>query len=101
MRVHEGGGLYGFCPGKATTDQDALLVYRALLVCDRTGANWQEGGIADQPTWWIELVSDFLPRIDDMRFYSRARAILGDSSKGGSNGNQQKLSGNSNQRIRK
>lgn len=81
MRVFEGGGLYGFCPAKATWDTMAVSIYQALVICHQTGAHWVTGGISDQPAWWIELVSDFLPRMDDQRFYSRARAILGEGGK--------------------
>lgn len=90
MRVYEGGGLYSFCPGKASWDHNVLAVYQALVVCKETGAHWVSGGISEQPAWWIDLVADFLPRMDDQRFYSRARAILGDgSSKGAGNGVKQ------------
>ncbi len=98
MRVFEGGGLYSFCPGKASWDHTVIAVYQALVVCRETGAHWVSGGISEQPSWWIDLVTDFLPRMDDQRFYSRARAILGDdNSKGANNGGKQGLSGNSHQ----
>lgn len=93
IRVQDGGALFGFCPGKATWNSEAASIYKAIQVCERTGAHWQEGGIADQPDWWIDLVSEFLPRLDDLRFYSRARAILGDGkaqSGGAKNGTGQK-----------
>lgn len=82
IQIQKGGDLYGFCPGKATWDSRAAVMYKALVVCERTGAHWQEGGIADQPDWWIDLISEFLPAMDDSRFYSRARAILGESKQG-------------------
>lgn len=92
LYVTKGGGLYGFCPGKATWDPCAVALYRALVVCERTGAHWQTGGIADQPAWWVEFVSDFLPRMDDLRFAQRVRAILGDGKTaqhgGNAHGNQ-------------
>jgi hypothetical protein len=98
MRVSDGGGLYGFCPAKATWDHGAASIFQALTVCFATGAHWIEGGISDQPAWWIDLVSELIPRMDDQRFYSRARAILGDgNSKGANNGGKQGLSRNSHQ----
>lgn len=96
MRVFEGGGLYGFCPGKASQDSAAVATYQALVVCHQTGAHWIDGGISDQPSWWVELVSEFLPRMDDLRFYSRARAILGEGDKGASHGNHHKSARNQN-----
>ena len=102
MRVMEGGGLYSFCPGRATWDAQAMAIFSALQVCHQTGAHWVEGGISDQPSWWVDLVSEFLPRMDDQRFYSRARAILGDgkATKGASNGNYKHPSGNKNRSSR-
>ena len=88
MQVQQGGGLYGFCPGKATWDSKAVLMFKAFIVCAETGAHWQDGGIASQPFWWVDLVSELLPRYHELRFNSRARAILGDG-KGTPNGNQQ------------
>lgn len=96
MRVYEGGGLYGFCPGKSTWDSRAIAIYQSLVVCHQTGAHWIEGGISDQPSWWIDLVADFLPRMDDQRFYSRARAILGEGNKGASHGNNNRSARNQN-----
>lgn len=78
IRIIDGGELYGFCPGKATWDQRTSVLYSSLIVCAETGLHWQSGGIADQPAWWMELCAWFLPRFNEMRFYQRARAILGD-----------------------
>lgn len=102
MRVADGGGLYGFCPGKAFWDHNVVSIYQALVVCHTTGAHWLDGGISDQPSWWVDLVAEFIPKIDDQRFYSRARAILGDgSSKGANNGNLQRHAGSKNSLGRK
>jgi hypothetical protein len=86
IRIQQGGDLYGFCPGKATWDARASVLYKALIVCDRTGIHWQSGGLADQPDWWVDIVAEFLPHIEESRFYSRARAILGDGKKQTSTG---------------
>lgn len=92
MRVQEGGSLFGFCPAKASRNPMALLNFKALMVCFQTGLHWQIGGISEQPEWWIDLVYWFTSRYDDLRFYSRAKAILGD----GKNGSHKKSTGISN-----
>lgn len=74
----EGGQLYGFCPAKATWDQDVILLFQALTVTLETGLGWQTGGVSEQPAWWVEMAADFLSKANDLRFYSRAKAILGD-----------------------
>jgi hypothetical protein len=78
MRVSPHGALYGFCPAKAAWDRRVVSVYNALVVSAETGAQWQSGGIADQPAWWIELIAWFVPSYNELRFSQRARAILGD-----------------------
>lgn len=78
--VHKGGELYGFCPAKATWDNESVLMFRTLHVAVTTGAMWQDGGIRDQPVWWVELVSWFAQRYDSENFSSKARAVLGDGS---------------------
>jgi len=86
IQIQKGGALYGFCPAKATWDARASVLFKALVVCERTGAHWEEGGIADQPDWWIDLVSEFVPMMEESRFYSRARAILGDGKQSNTGG---------------
>lgn len=89
IQIQKGGALFGFCPAKATWDAGVASLFRALILADRTGANWVSGGISEQPTWWVELASEFLPRLEETRFYARARAIMGDGTKpstGASNG---------------
>jgi hypothetical protein len=97
MRVFEGGSLFGFCPGKAQRHVEAAAIYKALIVCAETGTHLGTGGIIDQPSWWIDLVSWFLPRYNEQRFYARAKAILGDS-KAVNNGNIKRQLGSKNNR---
>jgi hypothetical protein len=78
MQVVKGGQGYGFCPGKATRDVVAVGMYNALVVAAETGAMWESGGLSTQPAWWVELVAWFIPSYTELRFMSRARAILGD-----------------------
>jgi hypothetical protein len=72
------GEQFSFCPGKATWDHTVSSVYSSLMICAETGNLWNSGGISDQPLWFIELLSIFLMRYNDHKFYSRAQAILGD-----------------------
>jgi len=39
------------------------------------------GGIADQPSWFIELLAWFAPNYDLQRFMQKARMILGSDEK--------------------
>lgn len=78
MRVSKGGALYSFCPAKATWDSRCVAIYQALVIACECGTQWQEGAILDQPSWWIDLLSWFAPSYNEVRFYSRARSILGD-----------------------
>jgi hypothetical protein len=41
----------------------------------------EEGPMMDQPDWWIDLLSWFLPFYNDQKFWSRAKAILGSDNK--------------------
>ena len=78
--VHKGGENYGFCPAKATWDRATVLMFRSLHVSVAVGGLWHSGGIADQPAWWIDLVSWFAQRYDSESFSSKARSVLGDGS---------------------
>lgn len=80
MYVEKGGTLFGFCPGKSTWDSEASSIYQALVICAETGIMLEDGPLSEQPDWWVDLLSWFLPYYSDTKFYSRARAILGDGS---------------------
>lgn len=81
MRVHEGGGLYGFCPGKATWDQEAVTIFEVMTVATEQKALLNAGGIAAQPGWFINLLSWFGPAYDMQKFVQKARLVMGDGSK--------------------
>lgn len=83
MTVMEGGEQYGFCPGKAQWDETVKHLFRSLLICADTGTMWEQGGIKDQPDWFVDLLSWFLPRYDTMKFLAKADMILGGSTKKG------------------
>lgn len=79
MYVHKGGTLFGFCPGKATWDYEAVGLYRLLIVSAHTGTMLDKGSLSEQADYWIELLAWFLPFYDQQKFISRAKMILGDS----------------------
>lgn len=81
IMITKEGEQFGFCPGKATWDASVSQIYLSLVICAETGTLWSSGGISQQPAWFIELLGIFLLRYSDQKFYSRARAILGDGSK--------------------
>lgn len=81
MYVNQGGELYGFCPGKSTWDAEATNLLNILLISAETGALLYNGGIANQPDWFIELLAWFLPKYDQMKFSSKADMILGGDKK--------------------
>lgn len=85
IMVTKDGEQFGFCPAKATWDPSIVSVYNCLVISTETGNLWNRGGISDQPGWFIELLSIFMVRYNDNKFWSRARAILGDGSKTASN----------------
>lgn len=95
MYVDQGGELYGFCPAKATWDTWSVQMYRALLVAVTTGAQWTDGGLENQPDWWIDLLSWFSMRYDMTNFHRKAVMVLGDGKQGAvsgasKNGNKQR-----------
>jgi len=53
-----------------------------LTIAAESGTiNLYDGGIADQPDWWIDELSWFLPVYSHHQFISRAKMILGDGKK--------------------
>lgn len=80
ITVEKGGTKFGFCPGKATWDQEAVSLYRLLLVSAETGTMLDRGSLSEQADYWIELLAWFLPFYDNQKFISRAKMILGDGT---------------------
>ena len=78
IQISEEGGLYGFCPAKATWDQEAIGLFEVLVVAVEQKALLTGGGLADQPGWFISLLAWFGPAYDMHKFVSRAKMILGD-----------------------
>jgi len=83
MFVHEGGQPFSFCPGKATWDPEVKSTLRLLVVAAESGAMIERGGLGDQPSWWVETLSWFLPAYRKIEFFSRVRAVIGDGKPAG------------------
>lgn len=77
--ITKDGEQFSFCPGKATWDSSVVAVYNSLVISAETGCMWNEGGLSEQPQWFMDLLSLFIVRYNDHKFWSRARAILGES----------------------
>lgn len=78
IRLSPDGQPFGFCPAKAQRDTEATKYFDLLMITAHTGAMLVRGGIEDQPSWFVEMASWFLQRYDQIKFYTRARNILGD-----------------------
>lgn len=87
IEINKGGEKYGFCPGKATWDPEYTRLYRLMSLAAESG-DWRylDGGMVDQPSWWIDNISWFIQSYKQAQFVSRAKSVLGDGSgpKGGS-----------------
>lgn len=81
MYVFRGGDLYNFCPGKATWHYETHETFKLLLIASETGQLLYNGGMTNQPDWFIDLLAWFLPRFDTMKFASKADMILGGDKK--------------------
>ena len=87
MVIDKGGETYGFCPAKSTWDREAIQVFNLLTLSAETGTiEYVKGGLVDQPEWWVNELSWFIPRYKMVQFIARAKMILGDGSKGAAHG---------------
>lgn len=75
MYVNKGGSSFGFCPGKATWDLRASKILRLAILAAETGVMYQTGGLAEQPSWWVDLLSWFIPRYNTRKFDMRVESI--------------------------
>lgn len=79
IQLFQGGELYSFCPGKASWDFETVSIFKLLILSSETGnINLVHGAIEDQPDWWLENVSWFIPKYKQIQFISRVKMILGD-----------------------
>ena len=81
IKISNTGGSYGFCPAKTTWDYDLIGLYRLLILSCELKKLLYDGGIYSQPGWYVDLLSWFVTRYDEIKFYSRAQAILGSDNK--------------------
>lgn len=49
-----------------------------VLAAETSDIHLVEGGLLDQPEWWVEAMSWFLPAYKDAQFFSRVRSVVGD-----------------------
>jgi hypothetical protein len=75
--VRRTGELYGFCPGKVLKDSSINRLFRILMISAKTGVMLKEGAIEDQPDWFVELLSWFIPKLDSVTFNDKVRMVLG------------------------
>jgi hypothetical protein len=94
IQLSEGGELFGFCPAKASWDVEICSQFNLLTIAAESGnVLLYDGCMLDQPTWWIEALTWFLPRYDQNKFISRAKMILGDGKKAKTTGSRSKANG--------
>lgn len=96
IQIYKGGEYYSFCPAKATWPgpDSAVNKFKTLLVAAMSKAMLVQGGIQDQPTWFIENLSWFLPKYDQVIFMTKVRMVLGDGKKkstGASHGSNRRV----------
>jgi len=64
-----------------TWNPEIMQMFKLLVLSYELKSLLNSGGLAEQPAWYIELLGWFVPRYDEIKFYSRAQSILGDGSK--------------------
>ena len=77
IQLITGGPQFGFCPAKvARDDPQTLMIYNTLIAIIETGTWPEDGGINDQDIFWVELVSQFSPYIDQTKWNYRLSVIV-------------------------
>jgi hypothetical protein len=94
--INQGGELYNFCPAKATWSYQVASIFRLLVISSETGAMIEEGGLNNQPSWFVEHLSWFAPRYHDYKFHQKANKILSSFAKGNSPNGSHRRSDRSN-----
>lgn len=77
MYINDTRHLFSFCPGKATWDHEAVERFNILLLTAETGQMLVAGGMIDQPEWFIDNASWFVPKYDSIKFSNRMSMIFG------------------------
>ena len=89
--MHQGGSQFGFCPAKIERDdQETLMIFNTLIAILITG-NWPDNGsMNEQESIWVELISEFGPLYDEMKFNQRLSKVakLVSSAFGGTKGSK-------------
>jgi hypothetical protein len=82
IEINKGGEKYGFCPGKATWNNETVRLFRIMsLAAESNDWRYIDGGMVDQPAWWMDNINWFIPAYKQNQFLSRAKMILGDGTK--------------------
>ena len=81
MSVTKGGETYGFCPAKATWDNETVNLFNSLVVSLKYGKLLTKESLLDQPAWLIDLQAWFAMAYDQKLFISRVQMIFGDGKK--------------------
>lgn len=82
MIIETGGTHFGFCPAKAAWDVEAMGMFRLLGLAAETGNMYEAGGLSNQPDWFIDLASWFIPLYKQRKIALFARSIFGDGKPG-------------------
>ena len=77
MYVNKGGPMFGFCPGKSTWDHDAVYIFSLVELAFYTRSLAFSGALFDQPSWYVDIISTFLPHYDQLRFNQRMKSMWG------------------------
>jgi hypothetical protein len=81
MQMDTGGFSYGFCPAKATWDPMARETYGILCLSMEMGVLYNDGGIINQPDWYMQLITMFAPIYDKLKFAGKCQMVLGKGNK--------------------
>lgn len=79
MPIQKGGARYGFCPGKVTQlgEMNAKRIFDMLILSSETNQLLYAGGIMDQPAWFVEQLSWFMPRHKQIKHFQEQKAMWG------------------------
>ncbi len=81
IKISDHGSEYGFCPSKATWEPIIADIFNLLLISAKTGQLLTNGGLENQPVWYIELLGEFLIKYDNLSFIQKAEMVLGSDDK--------------------
>ena len=81
IEVYKGGPRYGFCPGKVTwvSEFHTKRIFDLLVLTCETKFLLYEGGIMDQPSWYISKLSWFMPKYNALKEAMNQKRMWGSS----------------------